>query len=105
VKFRIVIQPTALKMLQGIADVRVRRKLVERIDSLADEPEKAGKPLLRDLSGYRSVRAVGQRYRVIYSVERTEQRVSVVAVGIRKEGDRSDIYALAQKLVRLGLAD
>jgi mRNA interferase RelE/StbE len=104
-KFRIVIQPTALKMLQGISDARVRRKLVERIDGLADEPEKAGKPLLKDLSGYRSVRAVGQRYRIIYRVERCKLTVSIVAVGIRKEGDRSDIYTLAQKLVRLGLAD
>ena len=104
-RFRNVIQPTALKMLQGIADVRIRRKLVERIDSLADEREKTGKPLLKELSGYRSVRAAGQRYRIIYAVQRSESTVSVVALGIRKEGDKSDIYDLARKLVRLGLAE
>ena len=103
--FRIVVQPTALKMLQGVSDARVRRKLIERIDGLAGEPEKVGKPLLKDLSGYRSIRAVGQRYRIVYSVARSENTVSVVALGLRKEGDKSDIYSLARKLVRLRLAD
>jgi len=92
-------------MMQGIPDSRISRKLVERIDALADEPEKAGKPLLKELSGYRSIRAAGQRYRIIYAVERSRSTVSVVALGIRREGDRSDIYNLARKLVRLGLAD
>jgi mRNA interferase RelE/StbE len=92
-------------MLQGVSDARVRRKLIERIDDLAGEPEKVGKPLLKDLSGYRSIRAVGQRYRIVYSVERPGNTVSVVALGMRKEGDKSDIYALARKLVRLRLAD
>ena len=104
-KFHIVIQPTALKMLQGMPDSRLRRKLTERIDALAEEPEKVGKPLLKELSGYRSIRAAGQRYRIIYAVDRSRSTVSVVALGIRKEGDRSDIYNLARKLVRLGLAD
>jgi mRNA interferase RelE/StbE len=105
VKFRIIIQPTALRMLDSISDARVRRKLVERIDRLADDPEQIGKPLLKDLAGYRSIRAVGQRYRIIYSVRRTQNSVSIVAVGIRREGDKSDIYSLAQKLVRLRLVD
>ena len=104
-KFHIIIQPTALKMLQGISDVGIRRKIIERIDSLADEPEKIGKPLLKDLAGYRSLRAAGQRYRIIYAVQRSKNIVSVVAIGIRKEGDRSDIYSLAKKLVRLALVD
>jgi mRNA interferase RelE/StbE len=104
-KFLITIQPTALKMLQGISDTKVRLKLIERIDTLADEPEKIGKPLLKDLAGYRSIRAVGQRYRIIYSVHRSKNTVIIVAIGIRKEGDKADIYNLAKKLVRLGLAD
>ena len=104
-KYLITIQPTALKMLRNIADTRVRQKLVERIDRLADAPLSIGKPLIKDLSGYRSVRAVGQRYRIIYSVQEAAKTVSVIAIGIRKEGDRADIYALAQRLVRLGLAE
>ena len=68
-------------------------------------PEKIGKPLLKDLAGYRSLRAAGQRYRIIYAVQKPKLMVSVMAVGIRKEGDRSDIYSLAKKLVRLALVD
>ena len=104
-KFKIVIQPSALRMLQHITDVKVRGKIIERIDSLTLEPDKIGKPLLKNLAGYRSVRAVGQRYRIIYSVQRSEHRVSIIAIGIRKEGDKNDIYSLAQKLVRLGLTN
>ena len=50
-----------------------------------------------------SLRAAGQRYRVVYGVDEREQRVVVYTVGIRKEGSRRDVYALAQRLVRRGL--
>jgi mRNA interferase RelE/StbE len=92
-------------MLQQIKDKRVREKLVERIDSLTEEPEKQGKPMVADLAGYRSIRAIGQRYRIIYKVEEERIIVFILVVGIRKEGDKGDIYNLARKLVRLGLAE
>ena len=50
--------------------------------------------------GLRSVRAVGQRYRVVYRVEREEVVVLIVAAGRRRSGDKSDIYELARKLLR-----
>ena len=50
-----------------------------------------------------SVRAVGQRYRIVYRVERREVVVLIVAVGRRKASDKNDIYELAKKLLRLGL--
>ena len=99
-RYAIQITPTALAMLKGIADRRIRQTLVKRIDELASEPEKRGKPLVGDLDGYRSLRAVGQRYRIIYRIETAQVIVSVVAVGIRKAGHKEDIYALAQKLLR-----
>ena len=34
-----------------------------------------GKPLGRNLAGYRSVRAVGQRYRIIYELDHSRQEV------------------------------
>jgi mRNA interferase RelE/StbE len=49
------------------------------------------------------VHAVGQRYRIIYRVERAIVTIIVVAAGIRKEGSREDIYRVAEKLLRLGL--
>ncbi len=103
--YRIVVQPAALKMLQGITDRRVQEIIRDRIDGLALEPEKQGKPLRWELAGYRSVRAAGQRYRIIYRVEQNRVLVVVVAVGIRKEASKRDIYALAKKLLRLGLAE
>lgn len=92
-----------MKMLEEISDRRIQEKIRERIDTLKEEPEKQGKPLTGELTAYRSVRAVGQRYRIIYKVERDKILVFIVSVGIRKEGDRSDVYALAKKLIRLGL--
>lgn len=101
--FSIELTPTALEHLQAVADRRVRRKIASKIDALAREPEKQGKPLTGELSGFRSVRAAGQRYRIVYRVDGGRIVVFVVAVGLRRQGDKADIYALAQKLIRLGL--
>ena len=90
-------------MLEKIQDRRVRDKIRDRIDGLAEEPEKPGKPLTGELTGSRSLRAVGQRYRIIYRIEEGKVLVLVMALGIRKEGSGKDIYVLAQKLLRLRL--
>lgn len=89
--------------MSEIPDRRIQEKLLERMTALEREPEVQGKPLGDELKGYCSVRAVGQRYRVIYRVERSTVTVVVVAAGIRKEGSRKDIYAVARRLLRLGL--
>lgn len=96
---------TAANMLADIADRRVQQKIKERIDQLAREPEKQGKALTDDLTGYRSLRAAGQRYRIIYKIQDEKVIVFVVAVGIRREGSKRDIYALAKKLIRLRLLE
>ena len=84
-------------------DRRVREKIRGAIDALASEPELRGNRSSEISKGYRSVGAVGQRYRVIYRIVRLTVTVAVIAVGIRKEGSPEDIYTLAQKLVKLGL--
>lgn len=99
--YQIILVYVVLKMLAEIGDRRIQEKIRDCIDGLAKEPEKQGKPLTGDLSGYRSLRAVGQRYRIIYRVEQSKGLVLVVAVGIRKGGSKKDIYSLAQKLLRL----
>jgi len=76
---------------------------VRRIDTLAEEPEKQGKPLRGWLAGFLSVRAAGQRYRVVYKVDSARKRAMVYLVGIRREGSRRDVYALAEHLVQRGL--
>lgn len=92
-------------MLKTISDRRIREKIDEKINGLANEPEKQGKELGGELEGYRSVRAVGQRYRIIYRVDGENVVVVVVALGIRKEGDKKDVYKLAQRLFKLGLLE
>lgn len=97
------ITETAAKMLRTITDVRVRRKLFEVISDLKHQPDVKGKALVGELSRFRSVRAVGQRYRIIYYLEATQVVVHVVAAGIRKEDNKGDIYKLAQRMMRLNL--
>ena len=40
------------------------------------------------------------RYRILYKPEGERVTVYVVAVGLRKEGDKADIYQVAQKLLK-----
>lgn len=101
--YSIIVEPGAAEMLDNISDRRIKDKIVEKINGLANEPEKQGKELGGDLEGCRSVRAVGQRYRIIYCVDSERVVVLVVALGIRKEGDKKDVYKLTQRLFRLGL--
>lgn len=101
--YEIEITPTALEALEAIADRRTRSAIARHIDAMAEEPEKQGKPLRGWLAGFLSVRAAGQRYRVVYKIEDTRKLVLVYLVGIRREGSRRDIYALAERLVQRGL--
>ena len=102
-RWQVGLTPHARVMLEAIQDRRVRDKIRDRIDGLAEELEEQGKPLTGELTGYRSLRAVGQRYRIIYRIEEGKVLVLVMALGVRKEGSGKDIYVLAQKLLRLRL--
>jgi mRNA interferase RelE/StbE len=119
--YRIVLTPLAQSDLKAIEDQRSQKAIVSKINDLQTEPEKRGKPMREDLKGYYSLRAAGQRYRVIYKTQVLELEpsptqkgqqqnkdssptvdrvVTVVVVGIRKEGSKSDAYEIARK--RLG---
>jgi mRNA interferase RelE/StbE len=102
-KWKILLTPTALKLLSDISDRRIREKIGNVIDRLEEDPEKQGKALLGELSGFRSMRAVGQRYRIIYQIRNNEVVVIILAVGIRRDGAKDDIYTLTKKLFKLGL--
>ena len=102
-KWQILLTPMALKLLSDISDRSIREKIEAVIDRLAEDPEKQGKALLGELAGFRSIRAVGQRYRIIYQIRGNDIVVVIVAVGIRRDGAKDDIYNLAKKLFRLGL--
>jgi len=74
----------------------VLRTFIDRLEALAANPEH-GKPLQADLRRYRSVRL--GRYRIIYRYDQATDIVWVVAVGIRKQGSREDIYQRMAKLL------
>ena len=69
-------------------DGKSQQQIMEKIEVLKEYPLKVGKPLKGNLQDYRSIRSVGQRYRIIYQVTETEVEVIVVAVGIRRDGDK-----------------
>jgi mRNA interferase RelE/StbE len=94
---------TAVEMLEHVGDRRIQQQLYDASKRLASEPEKQGKALREGLLGFRSLRAIGQRHRVIFSVSTDTRKVFVVGAGLRREGARDDIYALAERLIRLGL--
>ena len=104
-KWNVLLLPVARKQLVSIKDRRVLEGLKVSLKRLEYEPEKQGKPMIDELIGFRSLRAVGQRYRIIYKMDEDIVIVYVVALGIRKEGDKNDVYAIARRLARQGLLD
>jgi mRNA interferase RelE/StbE len=103
-KYRIFITDTCLSLIEKISDKKIQRTILHRIEGLSDEPDKQGKKLIKKLSGFRSVHAAG-RYRIIYKIDKQTVIIYVLAAGIRKEGDKKDIYKIAKKLLNAGLLD
>ena len=99
----IIITPRAEQQLGDITDKRIQQGIGQAIENLETEPKTKGKPLVGPLAGYRSIRAASQRYRIIYKIDDSQKTITIVALGIRKEGDKADIYSLAKKLVKAGL--
>lgn len=96
-EYQIEITPLAIELLGKIKDKREQRGLRKRIEKLVSEPDKQGKALSGKLQGYRSIRALGQRYRIVYRVDKEKIVVVIVGAGIRKEGDKKDIYKILNK--------
>ncbi len=98
-RWQVIITPLARAHLLAIADQRVRQAISQVIDRLETDPERRGKPLTGDLAGFHSIRAAGQRYRIIYRIVERQVHVYVVTVGLRQEGSRRDVYAQATRLL------
>jgi len=103
-RYRILITETCISLIKKLSDKKIQRTILDLIDQLSEEPDKQGKYLVQDLSGFRSVHAAG-RYRIIYKIDKKTVIVYVLAAGIRKEGDKKDIYKVAKKLLNAGLLD
>jgi mRNA interferase RelE/StbE len=101
-KYRIEFTQTGKEMLsQDISDVRIKKQILKRIERLDTDPEKQGEPLVGELSGFRKIRVAKKRFRIIYKIDRNSRTVYIFAVGIRKEGNKSDVYHKAKKLLGL----
>lgn len=98
--FEVALTQEADADLEAIRDTRTRAAIIRKAFELENEPMAKGKPLRADLKDYRSIRAAGQRYRIIYQVGILEGVVTVVVIGIRKEGDKRDAYRVASKRLK-----
>lgn len=99
VEYQVILSLQAKQLFAQTKDRREQQLLLARIEKLKHDPDKQGKALSEDLIGYRSIRAVGQRYRIIYRIEQDQILVVVVGIGRRKEGDKRDIYAVTKRLL------
>ena len=101
--YKILLSHEARTYLQSL-DGRTKNIIARKIESLKESPDKKGKPLSGDLSTYRSLHAAG-RYRILYAVKEEEVVVLIIAVGIRKEGSKIDVYETIEKLMRLKILE
>ena len=81
-KYELLIKPSAVKEIDGIGDKKNRRRVVQRILALAEDPRPKGCDKLTRQERYRVRQGP---YRIIYAVDDTQQTVLVVKVGHRKE--------------------
>ena len=83
-KYRILIKASAAKEIEDIRTQKDRRRVVRRIQGLADDPRPNG---CQKLSGQNRYRVRQGNYRIIYSIEDDKLIVHIV-----KGGDRKDVY-------------
>lgn len=98
-EYQIRLTKQARKLFKKIKDRREQEILLARLEKLKYNPDWQGKALVKELSSYRSVRAAGQRYRIVYQVQEEKVLVLVIAIGRRKQGDKQDIYTVTKKLL------
>ena len=80
--YRLSIKPSAAKELEAAGTRKDRRRIVDRIRALADDPRPPG---CRKLSGADKYRVRCGDYRIVYSVDDDSSAVHVVKVGHRRE--------------------
>jgi len=102
--YKIKLTKIAIENL-GKIEKTAKTQIINKIELLKHEPELRGKELKGILKEYRSIRAAGQRYRIIYKINESDVIVVIINIGIRKDGDKKDIYELMKKYIKIGLLD
>jgi mRNA interferase RelE/StbE len=95
---------TSVELLNRIGNKKIQKSIINESKSLTTNPER-GKPLVAELKKFRSLRVYGGRYRVIYKINNEDTAIHIHVVGIRKEGDKTDVYSIAKKLFKAGLLE
>ena len=85
--YRIRIKRSAAKELESIGTRADRRRIVQRIQSLADDPRPPGCQQLSERDRYRLRQG---RYRILYSIRDEILVVNVVRIAHRKDVYRRD---------------
>lgn len=81
-RFSVLVKASAANEIQRIGSKKDRRKIVDRIGFLADDPRPHG---CKKLSGRERYRIRQGQYRIVYSVEDSVSVVCVVKVGHRRD--------------------
>ena len=84
-RYRLFIKPSAVKEIEAIPTKQDRRRVVDRIESLADDPRP---PACQKLSGADKYRIRQGRYRILYAIQDDRLVVTVVRVAHRKDAYR-----------------
>ena len=79
--YRVLIKPSAVKEIEAIGSRKDRRRVVARIQQLAENPRPHG---CQKLSGAEKYRVRCGNYRIVYSIEDDGLVVIVVKVGHRR---------------------
>lgn len=97
--YKTVIAPSLLEQLHDLGIVEQAKEKIR--DAMAD-PEQSGKQLTGALFPYRRLKF--SRYRIVYRVAREADppEARFLYAGIRKEGDKKDVYERLLKVIRRG---
>jgi mRNA interferase RelE/StbE len=82
-KYSLLVKPSASKEIENVGSKSDRRRIVERIASLAAEPRPNG---AEKLAGYDNRYRVRQgNYRIVYLIDDAGLKATIFKVGHRKE--------------------
>ena len=81
-RYRLLIKPLAVKDIEAIPLKQDRRRVVEHISKLAEDPPPSGS---EKISGQDKYRVRQGRYRILYAIADQDLVVEVVKVGHRRD--------------------
>ncbi len=97
--YKLVIAPSLARQLEELGILDQAR---DAIRGAMSDPEQAGKQLTDSFYPYRRLKF--SRYRTVYRVasNTAQPEVRFLFAGIRKEGNKKNVYTLLMKIMRRG---